>query len=378
MGKVAYLDLNSGISGDMLLASLIDLGADAGLLNDVIDELELEDVHIEIADEERGLSGKDLKIKHQDQPHRKIVDVIDMIEESDLPERVREKSIEAFRSLGEVESEIHDVAFDELELHEVGMIDSIIDIVGSIALVEDLDIEKIHASTVHFGTGHTECAHGKIPVPVPATERSLEGWDVSFTERDGELVTPTGAVLLKVLAEQSKPTDMGLEKVGVGFGDREMEVPNALRVHLGTKENLDELVEEITFFIDDMSPEQLEHALGNIREKALDAYTLSASGKKGREGWEIKVLCRKTQVDSVIKTIFQETSTLGMRIQEIRRIVADREIEEVETEWGPAKAKVSSGRVAPEYESCKEIADEEGIPIKKVYEAVKRNYEKEK
>lgn len=378
MGRIAYLELTSGISGDMLLGSLFDLGADAALLNDVIDELGLENVYIEITDEERGFSGKDLKIKHRDQPHRKVVEIIEMIEGSDIDEWVKEKSIEAFRSLGEVESEIHDVPFDELEFHEVGMIDSIIDIVGSIALVEDLDIEKIYASTVYFGSGHTECAHGKIPVPVPATEKLLEGWDISFTGRDGELVTPTGAVLLNVLAKQMTPTDMKLEKVGVGFGDRETEVPNALRVYLGTKENLDELVEEITFFIDDMSPEQLEHALGRIREEALDAYTLSASGKKGREGWEIRVLCRKTQIDSVIETIFQETSTLGLRIQEVRRIVADREIKEVETEWGSAKVKVSSGRVAPEYESCKEIADEEGIPITKIYGAVKRNYEKEK
>lgn len=378
MGKIAFLDLSSGISGDMLLGSLIDLGAEPALLNDIIDELDLENTHVEITDKERGLSGKDLKIKHKDQPHRKVAEVISIIEDSDLGEWVKAKSIEAFQTLGEVESDIHDVPFDELELHETGMVDSIIDVVGSIALVEDLGVEKIYASTVNFGTGHTECAHGKIPVPVPATEKLLGGWKVSFTEREGELVTPTGAVLLKILAEQKNPTDMRLKKVGVGFGDRETELPNALRIYLGNQENLDESIEEITFFIDDMSPEQLGHALERIREEALDSYTLSASGKKGREGWEIKVLCRKSQTDSVIKKIFQETSTLGLRIQEIRRIVADRKIEEVQTEWGPAKVKISSGRVAPEYESCKKIADDEGIPIAEVYGAVKKNYEKEK
>ncbi len=378
MGKIAYLDLSSGISGDMFLASLIDLGGDPKILNEIIDEFELENVHLEISDEERGLPGKDLKIRHEDQPHRKVVDMIEMIEDSDLKSVVKKKSIEAFRALGEVESEIHRVPFDELELHEVGMVDSMIDIVGSIALIDDLDIEKVYTSTVKFGIGFTECAHGKIPVPVPATEKLLEGWNVSFTEKEGELVTPTGAVLLKVLAEQTNPPDMELKKMGVGFGDREMEAPNALRVFLGEQKNIDEPIEEITFFVDDMSPEILEYSLEKIRDKALDVYSLDGSGKKGREGWEVKVLCDRSQTEEVIDAIFEETSTLGIRIQEVRRSVADREVKEVETEWGPAEVKISSGRVSPEYESCKEIADKEGIPINDVYEAVKRNYEKEK
>lgn len=378
MGKIAYLDLSSGISGDMLLASLIDLGGDAGILNDIIDGFGLEGVHVEIFEEERGIAGKNVKIKHSDQPHRKVVEIIEMIESLDLDGWVKRKSIEAFRRLGEVESQIHGVPYDELELHEVGMVDSIIDIVGSFSLLEDLDIERIYVSTVNFGTGHTECDHGKIPVPVPATEKLLKGFEVSFTDSEGELVTPTGAVMLKVLAEQVTQIDMKLEKVGTGFGDRKMEVPNALRVFIGSQKNLDETIQEITFFVDDMSPELLEHGLERIRDEALDVYTLTGSGKKGREGWEVKVLCKKGQEKNVVETIFEETSTLGMRIQEVRRMVTDRKIEEVETRWGKAKVKVSSGRVSPEYESCREIADREDIPIMRVYESVKRDYEKEK
>jgi len=378
MGKIAYLDLSSGISGDMLLASLIDLGGDAGILNDIIDGFGLEGVHVEISDVERGIVGKNVKIKHSDQPHRKVVEIIEMIENLDLDRWVKSKSIEAFRRLGEVESHIHEVPYDELELHEVGMVDSMIDIVGSFSLLEDLGIKKIYASTVYFGSGHTECDHGKIPVPVPATEKLLKDFEVSFTDKEGELVTPTGAVILKVLAEQAAQPDMELQKVGAGFGDRKMEVPNALRVFLGSQRNLDEPIQEVTFFVDDMSPELLEHALERIRDEALDVYTLMGSGKKGRVGWEVKVLCKKDQTKETVNTIFKETSTLGMRIQEVRRMVADRKIEEVETRWGKAKVKVSSGRISPEYESCREIADREDIPIMKVYESVKRDYEKEK
>ncbi len=378
MRKIAYFELSSGISGDMLLGSLVDLGGDVKVLNDVIDELELDDVHIEITNEERGLSGKNLNIKYKDQPHRNVVEIIEKIEDSTLGEKVKEKSVEAFRLLGEVESEIHDVPFEELELHEVGMIDSIIDVVGSIALVEDLNIDEIYASTVHLGSGYTECEHGKIPVPVPATEKLLEDWKVKFTDKEGELVTPTGAAMLNVLAEQSNPPDMKLEKVGVGFGDRKMETPNALRTFLGFQKNLDENVDVLTFYIDDMSPELLEYGLEKIREKALDVYTSRASGKKGREGWEVKVLSKKSQTEEVIETIFEQTSTLGLRLEEVRRIVLDRSVEKVLTEWGKVNVKVSSKGVSPEYESCKEIAEREDICIMKVYDAAKENYEKEK
>ncbi len=378
MKKIAYFELSSGISGDMLLGSLVDLGGDVKVLNDVIEELELNNVHIEVTSEERGLSGKNLNIKYKDQPHRSVVEIIDKIEDSDLGEKVKKKSVEAFRLIGEVESKIHDVPFEELELHEVGMIDSIIDVVGSASLIEDLNIDEIYASTVHLGSGYTECEHGKIPVPVPATEKLLEDWNVKFTDKKGELVTPTGAAMLNVLAEQSHPPDMRLEKIGVGFGDREMETPNALRIFLGLQKNLDENVDVLTFYVDDMSPELLGYALEKIREKALDVYTLTATGKKGREGWEVKVLSKKSQTEEVIETIFKETSTLGLRLEEVRRIVLDRSVEKVLTEWGKVKVKISSKGVSPEYESCKEIAEREDISIMKVYDAAKENYEKEK
>ncbi len=378
MKKIAYIDLSSGISGDMLLAGLIDCGADVKSIDDIIEEMGLTDVHIEISEEDRWIGGKNLKIKYKDQPHRKVSEILDMIEDSDLEKRIKEKSSEAFRKIGKVEADIHDVEFDDLELHEVGMVDSIIDIVGSIALFYDLGIDEAYCSTVSLGSGRTECEHGVIPVPVPATEKLLQGWDVRFTDQKGEMVTPTGAVLLNVLAKQCSSPDMELDETGVGFGDKEREGGNALRIFIGKQENLDQVIQSIEFYIDDMTPEDLEYGLEKIRKPALDVYSIPASGKKGRQGWEVKVLAERDKVDEVVQTIFEETSTLGLRIEEVRRLVAKRSVEEVDTRWGEAKVKVSDHQISPEFESCKKIAEKENVPISNVYEAVKENYEKEK
>ncbi|MBS3817811.1 MAG: nickel pincer cofactor biosynthesis protein LarC [Candidatus Thermoplasmatota archaeon] len=380
MKKIAYFELESGISGDMLLGSLIDLGGDVKVLDDVIKELELKDVHIEVEDRNGGVKGKNVRIRSKDQPHRKVSDIIEMIKESGLDEEVKERSIEAFEMLGEVEADIHDESFEDLELHETGMVDSIIDIVGSIALFFDLEIEKAYSSTVSLGEGYTECEHGRLPVPVPATERLLKDWEVDLGSKEGELVTPSGAVLLRVLTEQEEVPDMKLKKIGVGFGSREMETPNALRIFLGLQTNLEESVRVIRFYVDDMSPEILGYAMDKIREKALDAYMVPSSGKKGRQGWEVNIIVEKSDLKKVIDIVFDETSTLGLRIEKTRRVVADRETESVQTDWGEVKMKVAfdENRASPEYESCRKIAEKKDVPLKKVYEKAKEEYEKEK
>ncbi len=372
MSRIAYFDLKSGISGDMLLASLIDLGGDAKLLDQVIKELKLNKVHVEIEDKEGCVRGKNVKVRFEDQPHRKLSEISKMIEESDLDEDVKELSLKTFEMIGEVESEIHREDVDDLEFHEVGMVDSIIDIVGSVALFCDLEIEEAYSSSVPFGSGYTRCEHGKLPVPVPATEKLLRGWEVRFSQKKGELVTPTGAALLKILTEQVKPPDMVLEKVGVGFGDREMEEPNVLRIFLGKKSNIEEEVYTVRFYVDDMTPEVLEFALERIREHAVDAYTVPAAGKKGRQGREVTVILKKKRVEEVIKTIMEDTSTLGLRIEEGRRVVSLREFETVKTPWGEAKVKIAPEwkKISPEYESCKKIAEENDVPLQKVYEEV--------
>lgn len=384
MKRIAYFCLDSGISGDMVLGALIDLGGDVEILNSVIEELELEDVHIEVEveDREKGVKGKKVDVRSTDQPHRKLSNILDKIENSDLDGVVKKESISAFEKLGKVEAEIHDESFRELELHETGMVDSIIDIVGSIALFHDLRIEEAYSSTVSLGEGYTECSHGEIPVPVPAVEELLKGWTVKLGCKEGELVTPTGAVLLNTLTEQKDIPDIKLRDVGIGFGTREMEKPNALRVFLGSRVNREEPVQVIKFHVDDISPEILAYALEKIRKKALDAYTVPAFGKKGRQGWEVTVMIEKGDFEEVKKIIFEETSTLGIRVEDSRRIAVDRDISKIETEWGTAKVKVSSSDekdlIAPEYESCRKIAEKENIPLQKVYEEVKRRYKKEK
>ncbi len=378
--RIAYFDLKSGISGDMLLGALIDLGADIKQLDSVIDELDLKNLHIEVEDREQGVKGKKVKVRTKDQPHRKLSEILDRIERSSLEKKMKEESKQAFQMLGEVEAEIHDEAFEELELHETGMIDSIVDIVGSIALFHDLEIEEAYSSVISLGKGYTECSHGELPVPVPAVEKLLKDWSVELGCKEGELVTPTGAVLLKVLTEQKDIPDMKLENSGAGFGSREMEEPNVLRIFLGSQTNIEEPVQVIKFHVDDMSPEVLSYALEKIRVKALDAYTAPTYGKKGRPTWEVTVMVEKGDIEEVKKIIFEETSTLGVRVGETRRIVADRSVSKIETKWGEAKVKVSAekDRAAPEYESCKKIAEKENIPLRKVYEEVKRQYIKEK
>jgi len=374
--KIAYFDLSSGISGDMLLGAFLDLGASEKVLNDVIEELDLDNVNVIIEDKGDPLRGKDVEIKYEDQPHRHLSTIIDMIQSSDLNDFVKEKSIDTFELLGEAEAKVHDMDKDEIEFHEVGMIDSIIDIVGSIALFDELGLDKAYCSTVNFGSGTVESAHGKLKVPVPATTNIIEGLDVKFTDKDGELVTPTGASLLRTLTVQHNPPDMNLIKIGVGYGNREMEEPNALRIFSGESANMCESVYRLQFYIDDMNPEVFSYALDKIRKEVVDVYYKNAHGKKSRDGWEVTVLCKDDDLEDVKDLVFEETSTLGMRVNKDKRIVADRKFVEVETEFGKVDVKVSEERVSPEYEDCKKIAEKKGIPLQKVYERVIEEYHK--
>lgn len=376
MSKVAYFDLSSGISGDMMLGALLDLGARECVLDDVVGSLGLKGVHLEIEDKSLDVGGKNVKVKYKDQSTRCYKDRLEMIETSTLEPRVKKKSKEILEVLGSAESDIHEIPMEEIELHEVGMVDSIIDIVGTVALFEDLNIYEAYCSTVQFGHGETECQHGHIPVPVPATTNILGGWKTNFTDKRGELVTPTGAALLRVLTEQKPMDDMRLDSVGRGFGDRETSWINALNVFYGKNANIDESVFRIKFYIDDISPEILSHAVEKMRDHSIDIYRSPSIGKKSRSGWEVTVLCTKENLEKLRDMIFRETSTLGFQVDEVERVVQEREIEEIETSWGPVKIKVAEDNVKPEFEDCKKIAEEKGIPLQEVYEKIRAEYSK--
>lgn len=372
MNKIAYFDLDSGISGDMLLGALLDLGGSEKTLNNVIDALGLDDVGVVIEKKEGPPEGVDVNIKFEDQPHRSLSDILDMIDNSSLESEVKKISMDVFKKLGKAEAEIHDMEKDEIEFHEVGMVDSLIDIVGSVALFKELGFEKAYASTIHFGKGTVDSAHGKLKVPVPATTKLLKDWTVNFSDKEGELVTPTGAALLRTLCTQKDTPDMKLEKIGVGYGDRKMEEPNALQVFSAEMTNVCEAMYEIQFYIDDMNPEIFSYSLEKIREESVEVYHKNAFGKKARNGWEVTVLCGKDKLEEIKELIFEETSTLGLRVQKKKRIVAERELKKVDTKWGEIKVKTSGVRIAPEYEDCKKIAEKNEIPLQKVYhEAIK-------
>ena len=372
MSKIIYLDLENGVSGDMLLGALLDLVDDKEIIDDMVKKLGLEDVDIVVTDRKELFSGKDVKVKYDDQPHRTLSEIIDIIENSSLSKWVKEKSIEAFKGLGKVEAYVHDVPLDKVAFHEVGMVDSIIDIVGCIVLFEELDIKDAYCSTVNFGSGTVKCAHGKLQVPVPATQNLLKGWNVNFSDKEGELVTPTGAVLLKTLTVQTSPPDLKLDEVGIGYGDRETEFPNILRVFYGEVSNLKSTISRLTFYIDDMNPEVFSYAIQKIRDSVIDVYYKQAYGKKSRSGWEVTITCKKSNMEDVIDLIFKETSTLGMQVEEPKRVVSDRVIKKVETEWGSVRVKISGNRKAPEYDDCERIAEENDIPLQEVYKEVIR------
>lgn len=376
MNKVAYFDLSSGISGDMLLGALLDLGGEEKVLDDVIESLDLKDLHVEIEDRKGAIGGKDVKVKYNDPSSRSFEEVMGLIETSNLDQQIKKKSKEVFEVLGRTESIIHKVPLDEIELHEVGMVDSIVDIVGSVALFYDLGISEAYSSTVHFGYGETECQHGDIPVPAPATTEVLKGWTVEMSDKKGELVTPTGASLLKVLTEQKAMGDIKLDSIGRGFGDRETEWINALNIFYGEKTNIEESVLRIKFYIDDMSPEISSYAVKKIREHCIDVYRSPSIGKKSRSGWEVIVLCAKEKLEEVRDIIFKETSTLGFQLDEVERVVQDREIEEIETNWGSVRIKVADDNVTPEFEDCKRIAEENEISLQEVYDKVMAEYSK--
>ncbi len=374
--EMVYLDLNSGISGDMLLGSLLDIGGSEEILDDVIGKLGLSGIDIVVEKKEEPVRGLNVRVRYEkeEQSSRQLDDILGLIERSDLTEWVKKKSLEVFRALGEAEGEIHDTEVDRVQLHEVSGVDSIVDIVGSIALFHQLNIDKAYASTVHFGSGEVGCEHGVLSVPVPATTKLLQGWRVRMTEKEGELVTPTGAALLKTLAEQRSPPDIELERVGVGYGDRVMKSPNVLRVFMGRCENIEDKMIRLDFYIDDMNPEILSHSMEKIREEAIDAYQKAAVGKKGRSGWEITVLCRRKDLPGVKEVIFRETSTLGFQISEMRRHVSGREAVIVDTNWGEVRLKVTEEQASPEFEDCRKIAEREDIPLGRVYEEALRRY----
>lgn len=384
--KILYFDLVNGVSGDMILGALFDLGLDYALWKREIDKLNLSGFEIEINKKEKnGISGTDFYIKIFDKKtERKGVDLINIVEKSKLSDDVKEKSIEILKRIIEVEAKIHNEKFEEVHLHELSGLDTIIDIVGTVVGLKILGIEKIYSSPVPIGSGFINTKHGLIPVPAPATIELLKGVPIYSNGVKGEITTPTGAAILTTLATSFGDfPSMKVSSIGYGLGKKDFEIPNLLRVFIGEPfefylKNYNILIETN---IDDMNPQIMGHIVDKaLALGALDIFFTPIYMKKNRPAYKISVLCEEKDKSALIDLIFKETTSIGVRLTRVEKVFLKREIKELQTKLGKVRVKIShfkgDKKISLEYEDIKKIAEEKNLPISEVYSVVNKEINK--
>jgi len=379
--RIAYFDCFSGVSGDMILGALIDAGADLHELESELGKLKISGFTLKAEKTtRRGLSGTRFFVDADHSPaERHLTDIERITDNSGLADEIKARAKSIFRDLARVEAKIHDTNPGDVHFHEIGALDSIVDVVGSLIVMKMLGIETIYASRIPVGTGFVECDHGVLPLPAPATLELLKGIPVYASSIEKELVTPTGIAILKHVVQRfGTIPDMKIERIGYGAGSRDLKIPNLLRVWIGETETKQEYEEDevilIETNIDNMNPEILGYAMERLMEKgALDAFMTPIFMKKNRPGTLLSVLITPGKLDETISMIFAETHSLGIRFQRLERRKLPRDLITVETSFGPVRVKVShidteKRIISPEYEDCREIAARSGIPLRKVYE----------
>ncbi len=379
--KTAYFDCFSGISGDMVLGALLDLGLPEAALLDEFAKLRVEGFSFRVAREKRGaIAGSRALIEIGHQPPRNYEEIRHLIGDSRLDEPVKRNSLAVFERLARAEALVHQVSVARVHFHEVGALDSILDIVGAAAGLHLLGIHRVVASPVPLGRGFVQTHHGLLPIPAPATVLLLSGIPVRSSGVERELVTPTGAAILATLAESfGSIPDMEIADTGYGVGaNLASDPPNLLRIITGSSRppllRRDLLLIETN--IDDMNPEFYNYVQEELFGMGvLDVGIIPFQMKKDRPGSLLRVLAEPSLEGAVLEVLFRETTTLGVRIHEVKRVELAREIIEVRTPWGPCRVKKAmvpgqEARIAPEYEDCKRIAKQHGVPIRKVYEDV--------
>lgn len=385
-----YLDLFSGISGDMALGAFVDLGVPlewlTRKLSRVVTGFELRS-EIVFKNHLRAVNlFVDVKDNTTSRTYR---DIRELIAQADLPEPVKQNSLEAFERIARAESVIHGREIDQVHFHEIGGIDSLVDILGCFLSVEYLGIQTIAASKVPLGSGFVDCAHGRIPVPVPATLAILKGIPVTGSDARTEIVTPTGAALVATLAKTFGPLpDMEIQGIGYGAGKRETgsSLPNVVRLVLGKTPGFPdkagndigprEKVKVIQTNVDDMNPEISGFVLDLLLEKgALDVTYTPVYMKKNRPGIVLEVICRPGDLDAMTRIILTQTTAIGLRFHTCERVVLEREGVILDTHFGPMAVKKIKDlddrvRYLPEYEACKAVALEKNLALKDVYARV--------
>jgi uncharacterized protein (TIGR00299 family) protein len=387
--KIAYLDCASGISGDMTLGALVDAGVDLAALNDAVGSLGLPGLRLVAREvKKKGFRAVQVTVEHEhEHVHRHLHHITAMIDRSRLTDRQKDCARRIFARLAEAEAKVHGTTIEKVHFHEVGAADSIADIVGAAVGWDLLGVDRIVASPVPTGTGKVKIAHGECSVPAPATAELLRGVPLAESSAPFELTTPTGAAILATLATSFGPVpSMTVQRIGCGAGQRELEQqPNLLRLLVGTAAEAGDPpgadgVWVLETNLDDTTGELIGYCISRLWEAgALDVYTTAIQMKKNRPGVKLTVLCEADRVEAAQQILFAETTTLGVRRWPASRQVLARRAHVVETAWGPVEGKVGwlaggPPRFAPEYEACRRIASQRGVPLREVYEAAQKAF----
>jgi pyridinium-3,5-bisthiocarboxylic acid mononucleotide nickel chelatase len=381
--RILIIDPIGGISGDMLLGSLIGLGCPTDYLNGIFRLLPVHGYSLSVALRQvNGISSTDISFacehEQEERTHALIRDEI----LAPLPVPVRERARAVFRVLAGAEAEVHGTSVDGVHFHEVGALDSILDIVGICAAIEHFGISSIFSRTVPLGTGATKSRHGVIPLPAPATVKLLEGRQVRFTDIPFELSTPTGAAVIAALAEKGPPPpELTLEAVGYGCGDRQIPGwPNLCRSILcsSTPDQGEERIFVVEADVDDMNPEETEAALARLSHAgARDASLSPRIMKRGRPGFTFHAICTHACLTDVMNSLLIHTTSIGVRFYPVERKVLERTSYGISTEFGMVQVKESalpdgSRRIKPEYRDLADIAEKKGISVASVRRAVEK------
>jgi pyridinium-3,5-bisthiocarboxylic acid mononucleotide nickel chelatase len=382
--KTALLDIFTGISGDMTIAALLDAGASFDYLKSECAKLNFSGYELKISKLKRSqieATKFDVVIHENQHAHRDLENIFKLIDDSTLSDNVKKNSKRIFETIGQAEAKIHNVPVEKVHFHEVGAIDSIIDIVGACICLENMGVNRVLSTPVKLGKGLINTQHGVMPNPAPATLEILKDYPVEFTNIDFELTTPTGAAIVKTLSggvyDNNFSGNIKIESVGFGSGTFDIkESPNLLRVMLCEIEeskylNKEKLV-QVETNIDDMNPQIYPYVMQKLFDAgALDVYYHDIIMKKGRPGILLSVLASENILNNVLEIIYSETTTLGVRIIHIDRHKIEREIKEVDSSFGKVKVKVieknSSVKFIPEFEECKRLAQSLGKTFIEIY-----------
>ncbi|MCC6544625.1 MAG: nickel pincer cofactor biosynthesis protein LarC [Nitrospirae bacterium] len=383
--KIAYFDCSSGISGDMILGALVDAGVPFDELIEGLSKLNLDGFSITAGTVlKKGVRATkiDVVIESRDLPGRPLKDLRDIISDSALDSEIKSKSISIFQRLAEAESVVHNCRVEEVHFHEVGHIDTIVDIVGSVYAVHLLGIDKVVSSPIDTGSGSVKMSHGLFPIPAPVTAELLRDVPLFSCGTERELTTPTGAAIITSFASSFQPLPgMTLSKIGYGAGGWDLrEKPNVLRVFIGEDTDVygtDEVC-VIETNIDDMNPQVYEYLMDRLFDAgALDVYITPVVMKKSRPAQMLSAVADTERLNAMKEIIFRETTTIGVRVRKMSRFVLERDMKEVHLPYGTVRVKISGSsngvcNIVPEYEDCKALAMKTGLPLRDIIELARR------